>query len=155
MLQMAGVAAKKEIAAVSRELVLDKKLVKNVLWLSALFEQISKIKATEVVNYETMTDMVCRAPPGITERLQSSVFWAILLFAAFVGGWFAKACCGSRSPKPAEKPKITKPAPVPGIVRRTVRTQSQTTYHLKWATPRFGVLAQGDQGAWPESFELG
>ena len=31
-------------------------------------------------------------------------------------------------------------------------TQSQTTYHLKWQTPRFGVVARGVDGAWPYDF---
>jgi hypothetical protein len=29
---------------------------------------------------------------------------------------------------------------------RSVKTQSQTTYRLRWATPRFDVLPEGEQG---------
>ena len=171
MLQMAGVAEKKEISAVSRELVLDPGLVSKVLWLSALFEQISKIKATEVVSYDgqTETEMVCRAAPGLTEKVYDSVCWWARLLAAFIGGWIAKTCLAwFASTRPAETPMgtpivtpVMRPVRTPmaqparEIVMRTMKTQSQTTYHMKWRTPKFGVLAEGEQGAWPEAIFLG
>jgi hypothetical protein len=44
------------------------------------------------------------------------------------------------------EPEITKPQ----IHYRNVQTQSMTTYHRKHVTPRFGVVQDYAQGAWPQ-----
>ena len=116
------------------------------MWLCSLFEKFSGAAGYEVEVYRG--GEVCKAlEPKILERLGSACFWLALLSLAFLGGWLARSCCGPETPRPAASKTSTARALA---LKRTMMTQSQTTYHLKWQTPRFGVVARGVDGAWPQ-----
>ena len=150
---MAGVEDKREVTAITRGISLGPAVVQKVLWLSALFEQLARTTATELVNYQT--DMVCKAAPAMHEKIYYSICWCALLLLAFAGGWLTGSCQGraTTTPRAAETPGVYTEGGQ-RIIKRTMRTQSMVTYHRNWAQPRFAVLAEPQQGAWPEALVL-
>ena len=148
LLQMQGLTVsdlRREVKAISRTAV-DPKTVQKILWLCTLFEKVSGTAGHEMELY--VGGDVCKAlEPKIHEWLSSACFWLALLVLPFLGGWFARSCFGR---PPAETPRPTARTSGEATLKRTMMTQSQTTYHLKWQTPRFGVVARGVDGAWPQ-----
>ena len=125
----------------------------KILWLCALFEQIGRTAGYEMTTYKATE--VCKAvEPQLGEKLSNGFSALALLMLSFVGGWLARSCCGGPT---ARAPMVT-PAPPRAhgtVVKRTMRTQSQTTYHYKWQSPRFAVVYPAQQGAWPEELYIG
>ena len=112
LLQMHDVADQREVKAVSRGIVVDPAVVKNIVWLCALFELLGKAAVMEI---GIPVAEVCSPPEQEHNEMLYKVFLLGLFAVGFLGSWLARSCCSCLAPlPPAAVTTPTQTAPTTG-----------------------------------------
>ena len=77
--------------------------------------------------------------PGYSTQMvmMMVIVFAIIFVVVILKAWQSGVMYGRKEVKTSQKKS-----------KRSVFTQSQTTYRRNWGTPRFHVLDENSQGAW-------